>query len=160
MAWSHDTRTLAIGTSAGTLGLYDAATLSLRTTVGRVSSGFIDTASFAPDDQTLVTADSAGSLVFWSVPTLTREGQRVVLANSASIGGLGGVFAWYSPSGDVVGLAADDRRPDAGVRFFDFQARPAALAKLACDLAGGDMSRADWHQYLGDRSYRHVCPGA
>jgi WD40 repeat protein len=157
VAWSHDKRTLALGTSAGTLGLYDARTLQPGVNVGRVSSGFLNTASFAPDDRTLVTADSAGSIDFWSVPDLTREGSRIAIGNAAATNGLGGTWAWYRPDGDIVGLAEDEARPTAGVRWFVFDARPAVLANIACRLAGADITRVQWRQFIGDRPYQHVC---
>jgi DNA-binding SARP family transcriptional activator/WD40 repeat protein len=158
LAWSHDGRALAVGTLDGTLALYDAATFTQRTTAGTVSSGFVTTAAFAPDDRTVVLGGTDGAVNFFSYPDLAREGQRIVIANSANNGG---VWAWYAPNGDVVGLAQDDRRSDTDdQRWFAFQASPGKLAGYACELAGSDITRAQWQRYVGDRPYRRACPGS
>jgi hypothetical protein len=34
----------------------------------------------------------------------------------------------------------------------------AALVSAACTVAGTDLSRSQWHRYVGDQPYRHVCP--
>jgi WD40 repeat protein len=152
--WSHDGHLLAFGTSSGTVEVLDAATLKLRADTGVVTAGYASTVSFAPDDSTLVSAGTDSSLNFWTVPDLRPEGGRVVIGSGAT----GGVFAWFAPTGDVVGLAPDVRAPDSGMqRWFDFRAEPAALAKVACQLAGSDLTRAQWQRYVGDVPYQHVC---
>jgi DNA-binding SARP family transcriptional activator/WD40 repeat protein len=151
VTWSHDGRTMALGTAAGTLALYNASTLAPLADAGVVSSGYVNTVDFSPDDQTLVTGDSAGSLAFWSNPGLDREGQKIVFAN-------GGVWAGYGPFGDVVGLAPDQSRPSGAVRWFHMPAQPRQLLTIACRLAGGDPTRAEWQHYVGDRPYERVCP--
>jgi sugar lactone lactonase YvrE len=154
LAWSHDRRLLAVTTLTGTLALYDADTLALRINVGSVSSGWVNTLAFAPDDRTLVTGDTAGSVNLLSVPDLVREGQHILIGNSANNGGN---WAWFAPDGNIVGFAQDSQRPSGGMRWFEFDARPSALAAAACTLAGADITRAQWQRYVGDRPYRHVC---
>ena len=122
LAWSHDARLLAVGTYDGTLALYDASTFTLRANAGPVESGRVTTASFGPDDRTLVTGGTAGAMSFWSVPDLAREGQPIPIGNAANNGG---ILPWYSASGDVVGLAQDERRNDTSLqRWFTFPATP------------------------------------
>jgi WD40 repeat protein len=156
LGWSHNGQLLAVGSIDGTLGLYDAATLKRRVSAGIVASGSVSTASFAPDDHTLVAGSSDGAASFFDVPDLAREGPRIPISNSANNGG---VYAWYAPDGDVVGLAQDERRSDTSQqRWFDFKASPAELARTACALAGSDITPAQWQNYVGDRPYQHVCP--
>lgn len=150
-AWTRDGQTLALGTSDGTLGLYSANSLRLQTTAGIVASGPIRTVAFAPDDRTL--ALGAENLSLWSVPGLTREGAPIQIGDSA-----GGLWAWYASSRAVVGLATDVAKPDAGMRRFIFRAQPGDLAKLACRIAGTDITRRQWQRYAGDQPYRHICP--
>ena len=58
-----------------------------------------------------------------------------------------------------MGLSQDQRRPnDNVVRWFTFDGQPAELATIACQLAGSDITSAQWQRYVGDRPYRHVCP--
>ena len=156
LAWSNDGRTLAIGTTAGSIGLYDASTF---TTVGSrevVTSGYVQSASFSPDDRSLVIGGTDGAIDILGLPDLARVGERLVLGNSA---GNGGVWAWYTPSGDIQGLAEDPRPANGDLqRWFRLTAAPTELAAIACRLAAADMTAAQWTQLVGDQPYRHVCP--
>jgi WD40 repeat protein len=155
LAWSPDRRTLAVGTYDGTLTLYDARTLRPVAAAGPIEPGAVRTVSFSPDGADLITAGTGGQIRFWSVPGLTSEGNPIRVGSG---GNDGGVFAWYTPSGQVVGLGADDRSPGTDwQRWFDFRAAPADLLRTACALAGTDMTRAQWRRYVPDESYRHVC---
>lgn len=158
VAWSHDGTRLAVGTYAGTLSMYDAATLELETSAGAVEAGTLKTASFAPDDTTLVTGGSAGPISFYSVPDLRRMGVPLTIGSNANNGG---VLAWYGKSGQVEGYASDVSKPNSHLlRWFTFSADPASLVSTACALAGSDITRAQWHRYVGDRPYQHVCPAS
>jgi hypothetical protein len=153
--WAPDGSVLALGTFDGTVTLYDAATLKVIASAGAVEPGFVRTAMFAPDGRTLVTSGTSGSLSFWSVPSMQRIAAPLPLGIGANTGG---VYAWYAPDGEVVGFAPDNRRPGSLFqRWFDFRAQPAQLAATACELAGADITPAQWHRYLGDRPYQHVC---
>jgi hypothetical protein len=151
-AWTPDGSTLALGTGDGTLALYAARSLRLRTNAGIVTPAPVGTLAVAPDGRTLVLG--AGDLSFWTVPDLTREGAPVGMRNSHVSGG---VWGWYAADGDVVGLADDTSRPEAGMRWFTVRVDPASLTRLACHLAGSDMTRSQWHRYVGDQPYRQVC---
>jgi hypothetical protein len=35
---------------------------------------------------------------------------------------------------------------------------PDRMAEAACELAGRNLSRAEWRTYLGDQPYRRTCP--
>jgi DNA-binding SARP family transcriptional activator/WD40 repeat protein len=155
-AWSHDGTRLAIGTGAGTLALYDAATLSLQVSAGVVEPGWVKTVSFSPDDQTLVTGGTGGAIDFYTVPDLRRMGNPLTIGSPDSTA----VFAWYGGGGQVEGYAADVVKPTTTTdqRWFVFRADPASLASTACSLAGADITDEQWQRYVGDRPYRHVCP--
>ena len=152
--WSHDGRLLALGTIDGTLTLYNAATLAVVARGGAVEPGYVSTATFAPDDRTLVTSGTSGSINFWSVPALDRIAQPLkVNATDAT-----GTYAFYAPNGDVVGFVQSTPGTSSDAqRWFDLKAQPAQLARTACALAGADITRAQWARYVGDRPYRHVC---
>jgi WD40 repeat protein len=155
LAWSPDHRLLAVGTYDGTLTLYDAETLRQVASAGVAESGPIKTVSFAPSGRDLVSAGTAGALNFWSVPDLSREARPIFVGTGANNGG---VFAWYLPSGQVVGLAPDEDKSGTDLqRWFRFDAAPGDLVRTACALAGGDLTRAQWARYVGDQPYRKVC---
>ena len=90
LAWTPDTRSLAIATYDGTVALYDAASFAVRANAGIVAAGPIETVDFSSDGRTLVTA--SGALNFWQVPNLAPEGQGVLVGNSQSSGS---DWAWY-----------------------------------------------------------------
>ena len=153
--WSPDGKLLAVGTYDGTVTLFDAATLGVVANAGAVEPGFVYSAMFSPDGQTLITSGTGGTISFWAVPGM----QRIAAPLSVGVGAnTSGTFAWYAPNGDIVGFAPDDSRPSApDMRWFDFKARPDALLAQACQLAGGDFTPAQWQRYVGDQPYRHVC---
>jgi WD40 repeat protein len=152
--WSHDGRLLALGTVDGTLTLYDAATLAVVARGGAVEPGYVSTATFAPDDKTLVESGTSGAINFWSVPALDRIASPLKLDASDATG----TFAFYAPNGDVVGFVQSTPGTSSNQqRWFDLKAQPAQLARTACALAGADITRAQWQRYVGDRPYQHVC---
>ena len=152
VAWSHDGTLLALGTYRGTLELYDAATLQPRADAGVIMPGYVVSASFAPDDRSVVAGGTDAEMAVFTVPDLSREGTRVQFAGAAS----GYWFAFYDPAGDIVGLAPTDGNGDA-LRWFTFPARSSELLSTACQLAGADITRQQWARYVGDQPYRHVC---
>jgi WD40 repeat protein len=155
LAWSPDRRLLAVGTFDGTLTLFDAQTLREVATAGIAEPGPIKTLSFAPSGHDLVSAGTAGVLNFWSVPDLSREASPVSMGNGANNGGM---FAWYLPSGRIVGFAPDPQRAGTDLqRWFTFRAAPADLVGTACALAGRAMTRAEWQRYVADQPYHRVC---
>jgi DNA-binding SARP family transcriptional activator/WD40 repeat protein len=157
IAWSPDRRTVALGSDTGSVILYDADTLAPRTAPVTVTSGFVGTLSFAPDGQLLLVGGTDGTLRFLTVPDLAPQGQPLEIGDS---GNNGGVYAWYTASGDVAGLAEGVGSIAGGQQsWFTLQVAPAKLAALACQLAGADITRAQWQRYVGDRPYRHVCTG-
>ena len=157
IAWSHDRTRLAVGAYEGTLALYDAETLALQASAGVVEPGWVKTASFAPDDRTLVTGGTFGAIKFYNVPDLTPIASPLQIGNSSNNGG---VFAWYQPNGQVQGYAADAAKPTFTFtqRWFELHTDRTSLVSTACDLAGADITPAQWKRYVGDRPYRHICP--
>jgi hypothetical protein len=112
--------------------------------------------SFSPDGRTIVTGGTAGSLSFFDAADLSREGTPLPIGVGANNGG---VFAWFDRRGNVVGLGNDPAQPGTTLhRWFTFAAEPSSLVRTACDLAGTDITRAQWQRYVGDRPYRSVCP--
>ncbi len=158
LAWSRDGTRLAVGTYAGTLALYNAATLSLQVNAGVVDPGSVKTESFAPDDRTLLTAGTSGGINFYTVPDLRRLGEQLIIGNGANNGG---AFAWFGDRGQVEGYAPDPTKPTTDQqRWFVFHADPVSLVSIACRLAGADMTRPQWQRFVGARPYEHVCPAS
>ena len=155
VGWSHDRTVVAVGTYAGKLALYDAATLAKIADAGVAHSGWILSASFSPDDSTLVTGGTDG-MNLWSVPGLVREGAHI---DDGTGVGSGWWFSWYGPAGTIEGLAPlpdKGRFPQQG--WFSFPGLPTAWVGAACQLAAADITTAQWSRYLGSRPYQSICP--
>jgi hypothetical protein len=150
LGWSHDGRWLGLATFNRNVILLDARTLRIRARVAAAQQGSLRSVSFSPDDTTLVAGSDDGSLNFWNVPDLSAGPGPIVL-------GHGTAFAWFSPTGRIVGLAPDPARPGRE-RWFVLAADPASLANAACGLAGGGLTPAQWRRYAVAESYRPTCP--
>jgi WD40 repeat protein len=153
LAWSRDGKLLALGTRVGTLKLYDAATLRQVADAGPVVPGYVLSASFSPDNRSLVVGDTGGEMTVFTVPDLSREGTAIQFTDAPS----GWWFAFYNSAGDIDGLAPSG--PDGGSsQWFTFPGRSSELLATACQLAGTDITPAQWTRYVGDQPYQHVCP--
>jgi hypothetical protein len=62
------------------------------------------------------------------------------------------VYLVPEPSGELVALSGE--RP--GRRW---SLDPTDWIRQACAIAGRDLTRAEWEQYLPDRAYRPTCSG-
>ena len=109
-------------------------------------------ASFSPDDRSVVAGGTDAEMAVFTVPDLSREGTRVQFTGTAS----GDWFAFYNPGGDIVGLAPTGANGGT-LRWFTFPARSSELLSTACQLAGADITHQQWARYVGDQPYRHVC---
>jgi WD40 repeat protein len=153
VGWSHNKRLLAIGTVGGILQLYDARTLRRITDAGVVEGGYILTASFSPDDRTLVTG-STGDASLWSVPTLTRIGGPLLSAPDEN----GWWYAWFRTDGNIEGIAPTESSGLPRDTLFTVPGHPPDWAARACALAGATLSRPQWRRYFGTAPYQDTCP--
>jgi WD40 repeat protein len=152
-AWSSDGSMLAIGAKDGGLRLYDAHTLRLLRTAPNAHAGYVSALSFSPDGRTILTSGTDAAMQFWDVATMAPEGPRLTVTHGST-----NWLAYYLADGDVAGLApAGKAQGDAVSRPFHFPGRVSEWLDATCTLAGSDITRAQWAQYVGDQPYRHVC---
>ena len=124
VAWSHDGRYLAVGDRTGALSMHDADTLTDTANQDGAAAGYVLTVSFSPDDSTLVSAGTDGTMSLWSAPDLRREGPPMVSTASTTQPWR---YAWYQPGGTIAGLQPADATatgPPPSV-WFTFPAAPA-----------------------------------
>jgi WD40 repeat protein len=110
--------------------------------------GNVHDVSFSPDGTTLATAN--GDNTVWlrdvSDPTEPRE-----LASLT--GHTGAVFELaYSPDGTTLATSSIDET----VRLWDVDAD--SLARRACAKSSGELTAAEWQEYLPDVPYQRPCP--
>lgn len=145
-ALTPDGKTLVYSTFGDGLKFWSLAGSSL----GGVST---DTTNFAvsPDGLTLATVSSTGGLQLWDIPR--RQPLGAPFVDPAGVGAV--AFA-----NDGAGIVSSDSR--GGVTVWDpivlstsFDAWRARL----CRLAGRNLTRLQWSQFLPGVRYRKTCPG-
>ena len=154
LVYSPDGKTiLAMRYTEGRLLLLDAATGRIRAT--RRVTGWPRGWEFVHGGrriaiQSIPSSVSLGptALELWDATTLESVGERVTVAGVAGNGGPGGA----SPDGTkfVTGTKSGD------VVLWDLD--PERWETLACRIAGRNLTRAEWNQYLPGRDYHRTCP--
>jgi DNA-binding SARP family transcriptional activator/WD40 repeat protein len=137
----------------GTLLLLDAATGGVRAT--RRVAGHPGQWAFVHGGRRVAivstpSTDSAGpaSLELWDATTLETVGERVTLA----VDGYGAGEGDANANGTKLLTATADS--DAILWDLD----PTHWEKVACRIAGRNLTRAEWNQYLPGRAYHRTCP--
>jgi WD40 repeat protein len=163
VAFSPDGHTLAATVSRAFGGggwravFFDVATGAVRARLPLPSSLYTGIA-YARDGHRLVTLG-----VEWN-PTATGKPGTVELWDTASLRAVGQPLvpptAPRSPGGVFVQTSADGRRVVHG-SFAGFAVvwdlDPARWEKLACGIAGRQLSHAEWRRYLPGRAYQPAC---
>jgi WD40 repeat protein len=142
--FSPDGKLLAVGDSSGAVVFWDVAR---RRRVGRTltgNNGGITDLAFDPGGETLVTS-SDGKLRLWDVRTRKLIGAPLPGSDT------GGSAAFFPDGKRVLGVF----HSGAGVVW---NVDPAAWKARACQIAGRNLTRVEWSDFLPERAYRDVCP--
>jgi WD40 repeat protein len=141
--FSRDGSLLAVGDGSGKVGIWDVATRRL---VGGPLAGQsvqVDAVGFDPTGRTLVTMSDDGNLRLWDVATHKLIGAPIPVST-------GGGTAEFFPDGThVLG--------DFGTTGVIWNVDPAAWEAQACRIAHRELTRQEWSDFLGQRTYRPVC---
>ncbi len=135
-AFSPDGALLAIGTQNGKVQLYDRKTLRPRGGPVAVSNGILATLAFDGDGGLLAVQDDSLAIHLVDVEAGAPIGEPF----AGNAGGFGVVD--FSPDGRTMVAPGP-----AGTTIWDLD--PAGWRRAACDLAGRDLSGAEWDRYLG-----------
>jgi DNA-binding SARP family transcriptional activator/WD40 repeat protein len=138
--------TLASGTAAGTVDLWNPATGQTQAPALIAASAPITGLAFEPGGQRFVTAGyQDGSVKLWFMPTLQQEGPALPTDSGAAAS---------------VAFAADGRGlldvQDTGRAF----AWPTSLSdweQRACQVAGRNFTREEWVRLVAQPGYERVC---
>ena len=150
VSFSSDGATLAVGFADGAIVLVDVAT---GRSTGPPLEGDVGNPAalrFSPSGRMLAVAQLDGSVVLWDVATRQRLGQLIGHARAGRIAGANNVA--FAPDGRSLATVGND----GSVVLWDLDL--AHWARRACDVAGRNLSRAEWREFLGDRRYRRTCP--
>lgn len=144
VSFSPDGKLLAIGDTAGNVVIWD---VTKHRPVGSPLAGQIvsvNSVDFDRSGQMLVTMSSDGNLRLWDVATRKLIGAPIRVWDD------GGGSAKFFPDGAHV-LAV------SGPSGVIWNVNPAAWEAQACRIAHRNLTREEWIEFLGQRTYRPVC---
>jgi WD40 repeat protein len=145
VAFSPDGKTLALGGFGGTR-LVDAATGQPLGEPLAGHTGPVTFVSFSGDGSTLASASLDGTVILYDVASHQPIGDPL------DAGYPGGVSTSpLTPDGRELGAGYGDGH----ILIWDVD--PASWQRRACALAGRNLTRAEWGQYLGSRPYEATC---
>jgi WD40 repeat protein len=147
LAFAPSGTTLAAGTLGGTVEMWDPRNGKRLGQPLLADANAIADVTFDPSGQRFATTGSQdGDVKVWFTSSLEQEGPRLA-ADSGST-----AEAAFEPGGKDL-LAVDDA---GGV--FTWPMSLAAWEQRACSLAGRNLSRAEWAQFVAGGRYASVCP--
>jgi WD40 repeat protein len=140
--FSADGRYLAAGFANGTALLIDVQRPETAPVALVGHAGLVFDVVFSPDDELLAVASSSG-VTLWDLDTRQRigvlEGPDVAFRLAFSPDGSSLATTWYDDSLTV------------------FELDPREWRRRACEIAGRNLTRTEWEQYVGDEPYRPTC---
>ena len=140
-----DSRRLAVGTAGGALVVLDARSGRRIGPVMQAAGGVVAQVSFSPDDRSVAVSSADHTTSIWDLRTHRRVGNP--------FGPYRGTVpaASFAPDGHLmIGL-------EGSAILWPMDAQ--TWERFACQVAGRDLTRAEWHDLLPDRPYEPVCPG-
>jgi WD40 repeat protein len=135
----------ATGDYVGDVDFWDAAH---GTRVGRAlggQNGLVDSVGYDPSGRLLVTTSSDGKLRLWDLGSRKLVGAPLPGADAAGWG-------TFFPDGKrVIAVFGSG----TGIVW---NVNPATWKRTACRVAHRNLTRAEWRNFLPERTYQRVCP--
>ena len=147
MAFSPDGKTLASGSSDGTIRLWEVATGRPIGSPLTGHTGWVLSVAFSPDGKTLASGGKDDTVRLWDVATRQQIG--------APLTGYGRWVTSVAFSPDGMTLAGGSN--DYTVRFWDTAYLTNTVAVL-CASAGRSFTHAEWARYAPGPAYQSICP--
>jgi WD40 repeat protein len=144
VAFSPDGRLLAAGTNDGKIVLLDPRDGERVGPPIEVGKDVIDPVSFSPDGRLLAASSGDQTATVWDLASRERLGTTFPAVQGVV------PVAHFAPDGDLVVWYLVD-----GVKW---PMDPGKWMRFACQVAGRDLTPAEWSDVLPDRDYRRTCP--
>lgn len=141
--FSPDGRLLGAGTEDGKVVLWDASDGTRLGSPIQVATGAVDPISFSPDGRLLAASSGDQTVTLWDLGSRKRLGSSFPIEQGVA------PAARFAPDGDlVIDYSADAAMWPTDLRTWE---------RFACQVAGRDLTRAEWTDLLPDRPYTNVC---
>jgi WD40 repeat protein len=145
IAFSPNSRVLAVGTGDGKVELWDSRNGSPQGAPFQVAAGDVDQIAFSPDNHLFAAGSIDQSATLWDVAAHRQIGSGF----PTKPGTIPGVL--FEPNGDLLIMYLSNAA--------EWPTDLAAWQRFACQVAGRTLTRAEWAAELPDQPYRRVCPG-
>jgi WD40 repeat protein len=135
---------LGVGTAGGGFVLLDARSGQPVAAPMQVAAGEISQVSFSPDGRSVVVSSNDHTVSLWDLRSRSR---------------LGNAFGPYEGTVPAVLFEPNSRLLiNLLSNAIEWPTDVRTWERFACQAAGRDLTRAEWHDLLPDRSYQPVCP--
>jgi WD40 repeat protein len=135
---------LAAGTEDGKVVLWDARAGSPLGSPIQVATGAVDPISFSPNGRLFAASSADQTTTLWDLRARKRLGNPFPIEQGSI------PVARFAPGGELV----IDNLTDTVLWPTDVQ----RWMRFACQVAGRDLTRAEWSGLLPDRPYQRICP--
>jgi WD40 repeat protein/serine/threonine protein kinase/two-component SAPR family response regulator len=146
IALNPDGNILAAASSDGIIFLWDVEAQQLIDRLLTGHAGHGGNVAFSPDGATLAAGSTDGTISLWDLVTRRAIGQPLTGHTHWVLG------IAFSPDGKNLASASFD----GTVRMWDVD--PESWNARVCQIAGRNLTRAEWEQYLPGEPYRETCP--
>jgi WD40 repeat protein len=143
IGFSPDSRTLGLGAASGQLRFWNTHSGRPSASPLQAATGNIATVSFSPDGSLVAAGAYDRTSTLWDVRSHRQIGDTFPEQVGAAPATL------FEPNGRLlIYYDADAAQWPTDVGTWE---------RFACQVAGRDLTRAEWRELLPNRPYRHVC---
>lgn len=144
IAFSPEGRLFAAGTEDGKVVLWDARNGTPIGSPIQVATGAVDPISFSPDGRLFAASSADQTATLWDLRARKRLGNPFSIEQGSI------PVARFAPGSDlVIDNLTDTAQWPTDVRRW---------MRFACEVAGRDLTRAEWNDLLPDRPHQSICP--